>query len=317
MKKVYFMLIALMSVVALTGCGVQEEKAVFKYVGLKVYDPVYIGIEAGIFDEVGIEVELIDTVAGGPTGIQLVAGGSVNGALSSYMGIINAVNAGLPIIGVTDLQSSVEGQPLEEFYVKKDSGINTLQDLKGKRIAINLVKSSFHYTWIIALESVGLTEDDVTFVVLPFGEQIAALDLGQVDAIGLMTPFNAMAQEREDFFLLTDALQIFGSKQFTLHLVNKVWAEKNPEDAKKFVEGVVKSIQFIYDNPVRAKEIIAQYTGVDVKYVADYRFQENGMVVLEDAQYWLDFMRNRNDLTISPALKVEDFATNKYNRFVK
>ena len=36
------------------------------------------------------------------------------------------------------------------------------------------------------------------------------------------------------------------------------------------------------------------------------------MVVLEDAQYWLDYMLNAGDVQ-ADWLKVEDFATNDYN----
>ena len=46
-----------------------------KYVGLKVYDPVYVALEKGFFE--GVDVELVDVVAGGATAVEMVASGDV------------------------------------------------------------------------------------------------------------------------------------------------------------------------------------------------------------------------------------------------
>jgi len=313
MKKILTVLVVLFSVVVLFGC--KGEDNVLKYVGLKVYDPVYIAIEKGYFEEEGLKVELINTIAGGPTGVQMVASGEVDASLSSYMAIINSVNAGLPIIGVTDVQSSIIGAPLEEFYVKENSGINELKDLKGKTIAINLFNSSFHYTWLIALAEVGLSADDVNFVLLPFDVQLTALENGNVDAIGLMTPFSAVAKNTEGMKMLFSALDVFGEKQFATHFLNKTWANKNPKDAEKFVAGIVKAINFSKDNQAEAKNIIEKYSNIDSELIADYYFQENGMVVLEDAQYWIDYMKVLDPSIVLTSAK--EIVTNDYNKLVK
>lgn len=308
-------LLTLVSLVVLAGCG--KQKNTFKYVGLKVYDPVYVAIENGIFKKNELDVELIDTVAGGPTGIQLVASGSVHAGLSSLMAIINSVNADLPIIATTDLQSSMEGAPLEVFFVREDAGYTSVADLKGKTIAINLVKSSFHYSWIIALEQAGLKETDVTFVVLSFAEQLLALQNGLVDAIGLMTPYNGVARATEGIVELFNALDVFGEKQFTTHFVNSTYAKKHPERAKKFVSSIVEAMEWIEAHQEEAKVIMAKYVGIEAEYIDDYLFQPDGMVNMDDVAYWLDFMKERDDLDIKPEITPEMVGTNDYNEKVK
>ena len=284
-----------------------------KYVGLKVYDPVYVALEKGFFD--GVEVELVDTVAGGATAVEMVSSGDVQGCLLSNMALCNAVSAGMPVIAVADIQSAFKQAPLEEFYVRADSDIYSISDLKGKKIAINLVKSSFHYTWLIELEKAGMSADDVTFVSLSFAEQKEALLNGTVDAIGLMQPYSGMARTDTACRQLYTAVDSFGERQFCEILLNTDWAAKNEDLATAFVAGIAKAADWIKDNQSEAKQIIAKYTGIDASYIDDYYFQPNASVNIEDAKYWLEYMQAHEG--VSEKLTVDDVATNKYNEAVK
>ena len=267
-----------------------KESKAFKYVGLKVYDPVYVALEKGFFEAEGLPFQLVDTVAGGATAVQMVSSGSAQGGLVSTMALINARNNYIPVTGVTDIQSSFKDYPLEEFYVRKDSGINSIKDLKGKKIAINLIKSSFHYTWLLALEQNGMLPEDIEFVSMPFSQQEGALEKGVVDAIGLMAPYSAKARKNDNIKKLYDCVDVFGERQFCMIFINSVYAEENPEEVTKFVSALSKTCEWIKDNQQEAKEIISKYTGVDEKYIDDYKFQNKAMVVPEDIEYWLDYM---------------------------
>lgn len=318
MKKTLSIILTVTIILTLTfcfaGCG-NTEQGTMKYVGLKVYDPVYVAYEKGFFEEEGLKLEIVDTVAGGATAVQMVSSGDVQGALLSTMALINAVGAGMPVIGVTDIQSAFEAAPLEEFYVRADSGINSVADLKGKKIAINLVKSSFHYTWLMALENAGISADDVTFVNLSFDQQEAALMRGDVDAIGLMQPYAPKARNNKELKMLFDAVDVFGEKQFSEIFVNSVWAENNVEDAEAFVKGIVKATKWIQENQDEAKQIISKYTGIDASLIDDYVYQENAMVIEEDCSYWIEYMKKVEG---TPNwVTVDRVVTNKYNEAVK
>lgn len=313
MKKVLIFMMLVAMIFVTTGCFAQKDDETFKYVGLKVYDPVYVAYEKGFFK--GIDVEIVDTVAGGATAVQMVSSGDVQGALLSTMALINARTSGLPVVGVADIQSAFADAPLEQFFVRKDSGIDSIADLKGKKIAINLVKSSFHYTWIMALENAGLTEDDVQFVNLSFDQQEAALERGDVDAIGLMQPYTKSARENDNLKMLYTDVDAFGERQFCEIFINSVYAENNPEKAEAFVAGIVKATEWIQNNQQEAKQIISKYTGIDPAYIDDYKFQNNAMVSEEDCAYWLEFMKKVENTP--DWVKVEDIVTNKYNKAIK
>lgn len=319
MKKIITIMtaviLAVVSVIGLSGCRQPIEKGSMKYVGLKVYDPVYVAKDKGFFDEEGLDLEIVDTVAGGATAVQMVSSGDVQGALLSTMALINAVGAGMPVIGVADIQSAFDEAPLEEFYVRANSGIDSIEDLKGKKIAINLVKSSFHYTWLLALENAGMSEDDVTFVNLPFDQQEAALERGDVDAIGLMQPYSPSARKNTNLKQLYTAVDAFGERQFCEIFVNSVWAENNEDDAKAFVRAIVRATEWIKDNQQEAKEIISKYTGVSVENIDDYVFQDNARVVEADCAYWIEYMKKAEG--VPNWVTVDRVVTNKYNEAVR
>lgn len=304
--------------ILLVGCGntetAEKDLPVIKYVNFKIYDPVYVAIDEGFFEKHGVKVEIIGDVLAGPTAIQAVSSGEAQAGVSSIFAIINANAAGLPVIGVTDLQSALPGQPLEYYYSLKDSPYQTLEDLPGAVHAVNLWRSSFHYTALMALEQAGVDEDAVEFVLLPFDNQLPALLAGEVDVIALMEPYNAraLAVSGDQLHLVYDAEQIFGQKQFSLHFINRIWAADHPDEAKAFVSGIVDAIAWIEANQEDAKAIISKYTGIEVEYVPVYHYQENGHVVMEDVQFFLDYLIERGDVEAT-WLQAENIATNQYN----
>lgn len=274
---------------------------------------MYVALDRGFFTERGVQVDVIGDVLGGPTAIQAVAGNSAEAGLSSLPALINANAAGLPVQGVSDIQSALPGQPLEYYYVRADSDIQSISDLSGATFAVNLWRSSFHYTAIMALEQTGLTEDAVEWVLLPFDNQALALTSGEVDVIGLMEPYNGYAQANygDEIRLLFDAIDVFGEKQFTTHFVNREWAQQNPDAARAFVDAIADAVIWIEANQDAARAIIAEYTGIDADFVPDYRFQADGRVVMADVAFWIDYLRARGD--IEQDLTPEQVATNAYN----
>ena len=319
MKKLIIMLLVI--AVLLVGCAqkatpepvelvveeVIEELPLFRYVNFKIYDPVYVGMDKGFFEECGVRVELAADLLAGPTAIQAVAAGSADGGASSIAALVNANAAGLPVQGVIDIQSTIgedqgdRTQALQRWYVRSDSDIDGWGDLEGKDYAVNLWRSSFHYTSLMGLAQNDIDEDSINWVLLSFDKQIPALAEGAVDVIGLMQPYQTYAEQLygDEFKELhNDRDDIFGgSMNVSLIFLNRVWAEYNPEAAEAFVCGVRESINWIEANQDEARPIISKYTEIPVESIADYHFTENGHVIAKDIQMWIDFMLERGDIT--------------------
>ena len=320
-----YVLFAILLALALTGCtGTSldsvssdsvsgDEKPVVRYLNFQIYDPVYVAIEKGFFAQRGVNVVLSGDVLAGPTAIQAVASGSAEAGLSSVPALINANAAGLPVQGIADIQTTLDGQPLQRWYVRQDSPYQSLSDLAGATYAVNLWKSSFHYTALRALADAGVDPASVTFQLLSFPDQVTALMQGEVDVVGLIPPWQGYlealhgAQVRE----LWNDYDYYGSKHVSLIFVNRVWAQHNPDAARAFALGIADAVEWIEDNEAEAAQIVGSYTGIDPAHVGEYHFTPGAEVRMADIDYWLAWMKETGEIG-ADWLQASDIATNSY-----
>lgn len=106
--------------------------------------------------------------------------------------------------GAAALVGKINGNPIKSIYVysrpewatlvtRPDTGIKTVADLKGKRVAATRGTDP-HIFLIRALQEAGLSEKDITLVLLQHGDGKAALLRGDVDAWAGLDPLTASAE---------------------------------------------------------------------------------------------------------------------------
>ncbi len=106
--------------------------------------------------------------------------------------------------GSAALLSKINSNPIKSIYVysqpewtalvtRKDTSINKIEDLKGKRVAVTRGTDP-HIFLVRALLSVGLSEKDINEVLLQHPDGKTALIRGDVDAWAGLDPMMAQAQ---------------------------------------------------------------------------------------------------------------------------
>src|SRR5438067_4390991 len=120
--------------------------------------------------------------------------------------------------GSAALVAKINGNPIKSIYVysrpewtalvtTKDSGITAVADLKGKRVAVTRGTDP-HIFLVRALLGAGLSEKDITPVLLQHADGKTALIRGDVDAWAGLDPMMAQAEIEEGaklFFRKPDA----------------------------------------------------------------------------------------------------------------
>jgi len=101
------------------------------------------------------------------------------------------------------------------ILVKKDAPINSIADLKGKKVAYKR-GSSAHAFAFKALAKEGLTPDDVENIDLPPPDAAAAFKNGSIDAWSIWDPFFAVAEADPETRLLVTSEGIVDSWGFFL-----------------------------------------------------------------------------------------------------
>ena len=149
--------------------------------------------------------------------------------------------------GSAALVSKINGNPIKSIYVysqpewtalvtRKDSAIAKIEDLKGKRVAVTRGTDP-HIFLVRALLSVGLTEKDITPVLLQHPDGKTALIRGDVDAWAGLDPMMAQA-EVED-----------GAKLFFRKPEANTWGILNVrEDFLKSNPAIVRRVLAVYED---------------------------------------------------------------------
>lgn len=283
------------------------------YAQIKVFDPVYIALDQGYFNEEGVVVNLKGETFGGPQALMAVGAGDVDAGIAATTAIINAVASGIKVKGIMDVQSSFEDSPLMKWYVLENSNIKTPNDLRGKKIGVNTLGASFHYTTLEYLKNNNIPETAVEFLSIPHGNLEQALRAKQIDVAGMIDPFSEVAFERGGLSTLFTANDVLGKKQFSLIFMSEKKIETDPEAVIRFIKAYKKAVQFIENNPDQSAEIVAKVFGVDKKYISKHRFQPDAKVNENDIKFWLEFMK-MHGATGLDNLNLEQIGTNEFNK---
>src|SRR4051794_11072513 len=145
----------------------------------------------GAFDDAPYKVKFARFDYGPPL-VQAAASGDID---LGYVGTVPPITGAAKQFGfkiVATQHGSDVTKAAENIIVPKDSPIQTLADLKGKRIAIPQ-GSSAHGLALLALKSVGLTPKDVELVYLSPAAGATAFNTGKVDAWSIGNPQSSIA----------------------------------------------------------------------------------------------------------------------------
>ncbi len=123
---------------------------------------------------------------------------------------IFAQAAGAPIRYVAYEPPAPKG---EAILVPKDSKLNSVADLRGKKVALNK-GSNVHYLLVKALEKAGVKYSEIETVFLAPADARAAFERGAVDAWVIWDPFQAAAEAATGARTLADGTGIVSNYQF-------------------------------------------------------------------------------------------------------
>ncbi|MBB5609230.1 MULTISPECIES: sulfonate ABC transporter substrate-binding protein [unclassified Janthinobacterium] len=153
----------------------------------------------------------------------------------------------------------------EAIVVPKGSGLRTLSDLKGKKIALNK-GSNVHYLLLKALEKAGIAYSDIQPVYLPPADARAAFERGSVDAWAIWDPFLAAAEKQLGARVLADGKGLVANYQF--YLASRQYAEKNPEILRIVLDEIAKVDDWGRNNPDEVATVLSAQTGLSRDVVA-------------------------------------------------
>ena len=219
----------------------------------------------------GISVEWSEFTSGPPLLEALGAGALDFGATGDVPPLFaQAANGNLLYVGI------YTGSPESSaILVRKDSPIQTLADLKGKKVAFKR-GSSAHNVAVKALRKGGLTISDIQPLDLTPPDAAAAFKTGAIDAWSIWDPYLAIAEADPDTRILATARGIVDS--FSYFLANGDFTKDNPQviidvidelakvgaAAQSDLDGTVKAMSEITGVPAEVTRVVLTRPGANL-----------------------------------------------------
>jgi NitT/TauT family transport system substrate-binding protein len=144
----------------------------------------------------------------------------------------------------------------------KDRDINSLADLKGKRIGMASISAGTYMFTVRALYDAGVKaggkDSEVEFVMIPGPELPLALERGAVDAATLVDPAAFIAVEEYGFITLVDqaATKPYADLICCVILVSDYLIAEHPELAAKVTRAIQRASLWVQENQDETAQII-------------------------------------------------------------
>jgi NitT/TauT family transport system substrate-binding protein len=265
MKKIFILIIAFF--IILTGClppsggtpqtestpaGLTQIRLPLGYIPNIQFAPLYVAMEKGYYREAGLEV--VPDYSFETDGVALVGAGELPFAVVSGEQVLLARAQELPVVYV---MAWYRDYPVA-VVSKKEQGITTPADLKGKRIGLPGLYGANYIGLRALLDSAGLAEADVTLDSIGFN-QVEALAADQDQAVvGYIAnePVQLTTQGYDvDVIPVADYVQLASNGLIT----NEKTISENPALVRAFVRATLRGITDTIANPDEAYEISKKY----------------------------------------------------------
>ena len=215
--------------------------------------------EKGIGEEKQIETKLFDS---GPQVIESIFSGSIDVA---YVGPGPIINGFLKSDGkdIKILSGAASGGA--SFIIQPNSGLESLENFDGKRIASPQISNSQDVSLRHYLESHGLKSVEkggTVFVLNISNPDIYTLFAkGDIDGAWVPEPWATILVQELDGIRLFNEEKLWPNEEFAsvLLIVRTEYLENNPETVQKWVESHEKTVTWINSNPDKSKSLFSSF----------------------------------------------------------
>lgn len=216
--------------------------------------PVIVAEQKGLFKKYGLDVEVIEFTSG-PLLFQSLAGQQIDIAYTGFPPVTHWYARGLKTTTVAKVNFG-----LSAVLVRKDSGIRTLADLKGKKIASVRKGSGLDalLRGFVLTERAGLRpETDVQIVSMPPSNMGNALINRSVDAAFMWEPFTTQYLLAGETKIIFDMNREEPRYPWYVVVVQNDYLKKHRDAVVRVLRAHKAAIEFLNSSETAGNDIIA------------------------------------------------------------
>ena len=267
------------------------------YVPVATWLPAWVALDKGIFAKHGLAVTLSPiqnlSLLPGTVGRQFEF------AASTPTDLIKAVAGGLDVVATAGEAIEVKSNPTTQVIVRKDFGIKSAADLKGKAIAAPTLGAVIHVATLYWLKKNGVDPASIRGVEVPFPNMGDQLKAGNVDAVEALEPFAGALLAAGNVSLGDPLLAAGDEVLFPFWISDGAWARANGPVIKAWIDALTEAQSYMNANPADTRAILAKYSRLPPEVVAKvplptYRFT----IKPDELGVWIDVLKDLGQLSV-------------------
>ena len=199
-----------------------------------------------------VSVEIVEFSSGKDVNTAMAAGSidfGLEGSCPASLAI--AQDLGVELIWIHEVLGDVES-----LVAKGTSGINTVADLKGKKVAVPFA-STAHFSLLKAMENAGLSASDVTVLDMQPDKIYASWNSGDIDAAYIWEPTLSQLSNKKTV-IISGELAKAGYMTSNVEVVRTKFAEAHPDIVAAYVKALDKSVSMYKNDESTAIKTIAE-----------------------------------------------------------
>lgn len=228
------------------------------YVPIATWLAAWVAKDQGMFEKHGLEVTLLPV-----QNISLVPatlGKQIDIGPATPPDLIKSAASGLDVVGVAGAILEHSSRAGSALVVRKDSGITSIQGLKGKVVATPTLGAILHTGVLYWLKKSGVDPNSIRAVEVPFPNMGDQLKSGRVDAIEAAEPFLSGILAAGNVSLGSMVAPVADPSRNTLWIAQGEWARANRDTIARWIASQEDAKRFIEENPAGARSILGKYT---------------------------------------------------------
>ena len=213
--------------------------------------------EAKIFEKHGLSVDVV-LIESGVTTVQALTAGETQIAMGGGTVAVSSNLAGSDIVSISSIESRMPYALLAQKEIK------TIDQLKGKRLAVSRFGSASDLAARLILQRYGLIPDkDVT--ILQTGgtsTRLSALSKRSIDCT-VLTPEFFNIGKKAGFTILVDPTQYDIPFPQLEVITSRAFLKAQPEVATRYMRAIIEGIYMVKNNPEPSISALRKYLKID------------------------------------------------------
>lgn len=239
--------------------------------------PFAVALEKGYFKEAGVDVTGFITSQGGGTTVRNAMASDIPYGEVALPAAIAAFKQG---VDLTIVHGGVLSLADIYWVANANSPLNSIKDLKGKKLGYSSPKSVTDMVSTMSLSKAGILPNVDRKAVGSLSAAITSLREGAIDVIYTTEP--VYSREKASLKMVFKSTDVLPNATQTVGVVRTDYLKKHPDVIKAIIAARRKGVEFVLKNPSEAGDIVAKH----YKMSADIVKMSINEILASKGTYW-------------------------------